>query len=151
LQAEIIQEYTFPLAGDFVQNRVSMINWCPIGRASGREARKAFKITDQNSNIRAKYINKLEDIIKDEKIGATVKLGGDTSFDIFPTGWDKTYALNHFDENSWRFWFVGDRCYPQGNDYEIFSFLKDTGCAYETSGPEETLEIIDFHILRELQ
>jgi len=150
-QAEIIQEYSFPLAGDFVQNRISMINWCPIGRASDREARKAFKIIDQNNNIRAKYIKKLENIVKDEKIGVTVKLGGDTSFDIFPTGWDKTFALNHFDKNSWNFWFVGDRCYPQGNDYEIFSFLKDSGCAYETSGPEETLEIIDFHILREFQ
>ena len=89
--------------------------------------------------------------MKEEKIGVTVKLGGDTSFDIFPTGWDKTYALNHFDKNSWSFWFVGDRCYPQGNDYEIFSLLKDSGRAYETSGPEETLEIIDFHILREIQ
>lgn len=151
LQAEIIQQHTFPLAGDFVQNRTSMINWCPIGRASDREARKAFKIIDQNSNIRTKYINKLEAILKEEKIGVTVKLGGDTSFDIFPTGWDKTYALNHFDKNSWSFWFVGDRCYPQGNDYEIFSLLKDSGRAYETSGPEETLEIIDFHILREIQ
>ncbi len=24
----------------------------------------------------------------------SVKLGGDTSFDIFPNGWDKTFALN---------------------------------------------------------
>ena len=35
------------------------------------------------------------------------------------------------------------------NDYEIFELLKDTGRAFETSGPDETLEIIDFHILRD--
>ena len=83
-------------------------------------------------------------------MNVTVKLGGNTSFDIFPNGWDKTFALNHFDGPNWTFWFVGDRCSPTGNDYEIFSALKDTGRAFEVGTPEETVEIIDFHILREL-
>ena len=65
-----------------------------------------------------------------------LSLGGDTSFDIYPNGWDKTYALSHFSQEDWVFWFVGDRCYPEGNDYEIFSHLKTTGSAFETSGPD---------------
>ena len=88
--------------------------------------------------------------IKNRAIPLTLKLGGDTSFDIYPRGWDKTFALKHFNRPDWNFWFVGDRCYPEGNDYEIFELLKDTGRAFETSGPDETLEIIDFHILRDL-
>ena len=150
LQAQIIEEYSFPLAGDFVKNRGSMINWCPIGRSSGRDAREAFRIIDQKRSIRSKYIELIEKELRNSQTDITVKLGGDTSFDIFPNGWDKTYALNHFDESAWTFWFVGDRCYPSGNDYEIFEHLKGSGRSFETSGPEETLEIIDFHILRDI-
>ena len=150
LQAKIIEEHDIPLTGNFVQNRQSMINWCPIGRSAKREERKIFTEIDESCRVRAKYLNILVDEIESNNIDVTVKLGGDTSFDIYPTGWDKTYALTHFEGGDWSFWFVGDRCYPTGNDYEIFSLLKDSGRAFETGGPEETIEIIDFHILRDL-
>jgi len=150
LQAQIVNEYKIPLAGGFIQNRQSMINWCPIGRTSQKDARQAFKILDDKLGIRRKYFDILNAEMKKQKISLISKLGGDTSFDIYPHGWDKTYALNHFNEKEWNFWFVGDRCYPAGNDYEIFEHLKETGRAFETSGPQETLEIIDFHILRDM-
>ena len=150
LQSKIITEYNMPLSGNFIQNRGSMVNWCPIGRASKRDSRKAFKLLDEEYGIRRKYFNILTEEMKSRKIGLTLKLGGDTSFDIYPYGWDKTYALKHFEGQDWNFWFVGDRCYPQGNDYEIFEKLKDTGRAFETSGPKETVELIDFHILRDM-
>ena len=70
----------------------------------------------------------------------TVKLGGDTSFDIYPRGWDKTYALRHFDDRN--IWFVGDRAHsPKGNDYEIFQACGAR--SYHTSVPEETRDIVD--------
>lgn len=150
LQNEIISDYELPLAGNFIQNRGSMINWCPIGRSADRLQRGIFKGMDDEQYIRSKYMDKLVSSLKDAEVEVTVKLGGDTSFDIYPNGWDKTYALNHFEGDDWVFWFVGDRCYPQGNDYEIFSLLKDTGRAFETGSPEETIEIIDFHILRDV-
>lgn len=150
LQAQVSDEYTIPLSGNFIQNRGSMVNWCPIGRSSKRDARNAFKVLDDKLKIRNKYFEILSTEIKNRNIPLTLKLGGDTSFDIYPHGWDKTYALNHFSQTDWDFWFVGDRCYPEGNDYEIFELLKPSGRAYETSGPSETLEIIDFHILRDL-
>lgn len=150
LQAQIVDEYKIPLAGSFIQNRLSMVNWCPIGRASKRPAREAFKILDNQLNIRQKYLDILRREMESRQIALTLKLGGDTSFDIYPHGWDKTYALRHFHKAEWNFWFVGDRCYPSGNDYEIFEHLKSTGRAFETSGPSETLEIIDFHILRDM-
>ena len=87
----------------------------------------------------------------EKEINAIVKLGGNTSFDIYPVNWDKTYALNHFDKSKWEFWFVGDRCTIDGNDYEIFEFLKDSGRSFETGSPEETIEIVENYILEELQ
>jgi len=127
-----------------------MINWCPIGRSANQKQRAFFEKIDNEDNLRGTYIKKLKNDIEKNDIGVTVKLGGDTSFDIYPTGWDKTFALRHFDNPDWNFWFVGDRCYPNGNDYEIFTHLAHTGRAFETSGPAETLEIIDFYILRDL-
>jgi len=150
VQAQVVQEYSIPLTGNFIQNRGSMVNWCPIGRAAKGEAREAFLLLDEQLGIRRKYFDILSKEIASRKIGLTLKLGGDTSFDIYPNGWDKTYAFKHFNEHDWNFWFVGDRCYPQGNDYEIFEHLKHTGRAFETSGPQETIEIIDFHILRDM-
>jgi len=151
LQAQIVEENgDLPLTGNFVQNRGSMINWCPIGRNALQEDREVFKALDNLYGIRKKYLQKLKNYIAAGKMDITVKLGGNTSFDIFPNGWDKTFALNHFDGPNWTFWFVGDRCSPIGNDYEIFSALKDTGRAFEVGSPEETVEIIDFHILRSL-
>jgi|TARA_R110002110_G_scaffold45762_4_gene139213 phosphomannomutase len=139
-----------PLTGNFVDNRGSTINWCPIGRNALQPDRDTFKALDKLYNIRKTYIQILKNFAEDEKIEITIKLGGNTSFDIFPNGWDKTFALKHFEGQRWNFWFVGDRCSPAGNDYEIFSALKNTGRAFEVGNPEETVEIIDFHILREL-
>lgn len=151
LQAELVKENNdLPLTGNFVQNRGSMINWCPIGRNALQRDRDVFKALDNLSGIRSKYLKKLTHYVDTAEINVTIKLGGNTSFDIFPNGWDKTFALNHFDGPDWVFWFIGDRCGPTGNDYEIFSALKDTGRAFEVGSPEETVDIIDFHILRDL-
>jgi len=150
LQGIVANQYDIPLTGNHIQNRGSMINWCPIGRSAPREDRAVFKNLDETFRIREEYIEILREQIKVNNIDVVIKLGGDTSFDIYPKGWDKTYALKHFEGDEWNFWFVGDRCSPSGNDYEIFSLLKDSGQAFETGSPAETMEIIDFHILRNL-
>ena len=87
-------------------------------------------------------MNKLGNEISDVGLydEITVKLGGDTSFDIYPTGWDKTYALRHFGGRN--VWFVGDRAHsPKGNDYEIFQACGSR--SFHTTGPKETIEIIN--------
>ena len=151
LQGEIVQEieYEVPLSGHFIQNRDSMINWCPIGRDAIDSQRENFKALDKLYKIRHKYLKILNDYIDSSNAKLVVKLGGNTSFDIYPRGWDKTYALTHYNAHEWDFWFVGDRCSVDGNDFELFSLLKPKGRAFETGGPEETVEIIDFHILNQ--
>lgn len=152
LQAQLVEEdYMLPLTGNFIQNRGSMINWCPIGRNASPNEREQFKALDKLYRIRQKYFKILSYELKEQNVNTIVKMGGNTSFDIYPHGWDKTYALRHFDVTKWDFWFVGDRCGIDGNDYEIFNLLKSKSRAFETGSPEETVEIIDLHILEELQ
>ena len=70
-----------------------------------------------------------------------VKLGGETSFDIFPEGWDKTYALKHFSD--YTCWFVGDRCGENGNDKEIYDALVRERRAFSTTDTHKTSIIIE--------
>ena len=132
----------FPLTGHFIDYRGSMINWCPIGRNATSEDRQFF--VEYNSSfqptLRERYIERLQHYIGLKRIlNVEVKLGGDTSFDIFPAGWDKTYCLKHFP--FYNYWFVGDRCGHNGNDKEIYDLLKAQDRAYKTTSPKETGEI----------
>jgi phosphomannomutase len=130
-----------PLTGHFVTNRGSMINWCPIGRSASDEERKKFETYDRKYKFRKRILNELRSELASATIdNVTVKLGGETSFDIYPTGWDKTYSLRYFENST--VWFVGDRALnPKGNDYEIFKACEPR--SYHTTGPEETVDIID--------
>ena len=130
-----------PLTGHFINCRGSMINWSPIGRNATTPQREEFIRMDKEKKIRERVISELRAVLAlkelDKKV--TIKLGGDTSFDIYPTGWDKTYGLKHF--QGWNVWFVGDRCGEDGNDYEIYNAC--IGQSYVSSGPENTQEIIE--------
>jgi phosphomannomutase len=71
-------------------------------------------------------------------LGLTYSIGGQISFDVFPTGWDKTYCLNFlpvedFDEIH----FFGDKTFEGGNDYEIYTHERVIG--HVTTGPEDTM------------
>ena len=141
----------FPLTGHFIDYRGSMINWCPIGRNATSGDREFFVEYDKSfqPSLRERYIERLQHYIDLKKVlNVEVKLGGDTSFDIFPSGWDKTYALKHFP--FYNHWFVGDRCGTKGNEKEIYDFLKHRNRAHETTSPKETGEITK-RIIDEIQ
>ena len=133
-------ELDIPLTGQFINNRKSLINWSPSGRACSDKERKKFGKFDRKYSFRRRVLNELRSELTSATIdNVTVKLGGETSFDIYPTGWDKTYSLRYF-ENS-NVWFVGDRAQtPKGNDYEIYKACEPR--SYHTSGPEKTVSII---------
>ena len=130
----------FPLTGHFIQYRDSMINWCPIGRNATKEDRKVFIEYDKSfsPSFRERTIGSLSDRLALKQISdkITIKLGGDTSFDIFPKGWDKTYALRHFKKR--KIWFVGDRCDIGGNDKEIYDLIDKEERAFKTKNPFQT-------------
>ena len=68
-----------------------------------------------------------------------IKLGGQTSFDIYPSGWDKSYVFKDF-QNFERIYFIGDKCEPMGNDYEGYVKAGDYGI--QTDGPGTTRRIL---------
>lgn len=142
----------FPLMGHFTSNRVSLLNWCPIGRAADHDVRKRFEDVDVKRDIRARLKKELDVLIEsneDSKGKFKTALGGKTSIDIYPVGWDKSFVLFFHDVKG--AWFVGDRCFPGGNDYELYLRINEDGRgAYETTGPDNTIKIINKNILPNL-
>lgn len=75
-------------------------------------------------------------------------IGGQISFDVFPTGWDKTYCLRHIEAEKSRpdgvdyttIHFFGDKAFPGGNDWEIYEDPRTTG--HSVKNPEETAAIL---------
>jgi len=62
----------------------------------------------QAAGLRVAFVKALQDKFPD--YGLTFAIGGQISFDIFPNGWDKTYALRHVqDENFEEIHFFGDK------------------------------------------
>ena len=74
-------------------------------------------------------------------------IGGQISFDVFPTGWDKTYCLQHLKTEKslsgvdyTTIHFFGDKTYKGGNDYEIFEDSRTIGHSVES--PKDTMRIL---------
>ena len=135
--------YNIPLTGHFVDYRGSMINWCPIGREATDHDRERFILFDKDrSDFRMGEIRSFTKFLQRSymKDRIQIKLGGETSFDIYPKGWDKTFALQHFED--YQCWFVGDRCGENGNDQAIYERLRVNGRSFEVKDTKETLKLI---------
>jgi len=144
-QNHIVNHYDIPLTGHFISYRDSMINWCPIGRNATESDRRKFSDFDKTfgtSTFRKAILSQLKEEIENLRIDITIKLGGETSFDIFPTGWDKTFALSYFPNHE--IYFLGDRCGENGNDKEIFDALQPNNSFWvkDTNGTKQALEAL---------
>lgn len=139
--------FRFPLTGHFIQYRESIVNWSPIGRNAKDEDRATFIEYDNSMSpsYRTGLINLLKRKLSIRGVDVDIKLGGDTSLDIYPPGWDKTYCLKHFEGK--KCWFVGDRCDSDGNDRELYELLKKDDRAFKTENPVHTKLIINEDIL----
>ncbi|CAG9092860.1 unnamed protein product [Plutella xylostella] len=123
--------------GNFIEFRSGMINISPVGRSCSQAEREQFVVYDTEHRIRAKFVEALQDEFKD--INLTFALGGQISIDVFPTGWDKTYCLNHVAEAKFdEIHFFGDKTVPGGNDYEIFTHESTLG--HTVTSPDDTKE-----------
>lgn len=147
LQCELIDSVPdMPVTGHFVSDRGSMVNWCPIGREAGPQERGRFVELDEEYGIRVKFRRRLRELLHSvyDVTNLEIALGGQTSFDIYPQGWDKTYALRHIG-NDRTVWFVGDKCGDGGNDQAIYESIKseDPRRAFWVSSPEEAARAIE--------
>ncbi|KAF5373252.1 hypothetical protein D9615_007450 [Tricholomella constricta] len=108
--------------GTFVEFRNGMINVSPIGRNATIAERKAFEAYDKEHGLRAAFVEVLKEKFPD--YGLTYSIGGQISFDVFPNGWDKTYALKHVeDEGFEEIHFFGDKTY-KANLFEPVPFIR---------------------------
>ena len=122
-----------------------MINVSPIGRNASQAEREAFEQYDQQHQVRATMIAALRAAFP--AAGLTYSIGGQLSFDVFPTGWDKTYCLQHLAAEPERggvafktIHFFGDKTQPGGNDYEIYADPRVTGHA--VASPADTMAVL---------
>ena len=134
--------FKFPVTGHFISFRESMINWCPPGRNATEEDREEFVRYDKENKLREGVLDRFHrtDLVKE----LCFSLGGSTSVDVYPCGWDKTYALNHFRNH--KVWFIGDRCTdPNGNDKPLYDKIREDHPerAYEVKSIEDTCKIIN--------
>jgi len=143
-QCNIVSLYLdVPLTGNFFQMRGSVLNWCPIGRNAMENDRKKWSEIDSIFGIREVYIDQFNEEYNSEEI--TIKLGGETSFDIYPKGWNKTFPFDKEPFSQYeKIYFAGDRCLKPGNDEELYNYLKSKKkCdAFQVNNPEETIKII---------
>ncbi|OAA61270.1 Eukaryotic phosphomannomutase [Niveomyces insectorum RCEF 264] len=129
--------------GTFVEFRNGMVNVSPVGRNATTAERLAFEAYDKEHGVRRAFVEVLR--AKFGHWGLTFSIGGQISFDVFPTGWDKTYCLRHLEEQATApggvayttIHFFGDKTFEGGNDYEIYTDSRTTGHA--VTGPEDTM------------
>lgn len=114
-----------------------MLNVSPIGRNCSREERNEYEEYDLKYKIRETMVSKLQSEFAD--LNLTYSIGGQISFDVFPTGWDKTYCLNFVKQEDYdEIHFFGDKTFKGGNDYEIFTHERTIG--HTVTSPEDTKE-----------
>jgi phosphomannomutase len=128
--------------GTFLEFRNGMINVSPIGRNASTQERNDYEAYDKQHHIRTTMIAELKKAFPD--IGLTYSVGGQISFDVFPTGWDKTYCLRHIEADTKledgvdykTIYFFGDKCYEGGNDWEIYQDKRTIG--HSVKDPDDT-------------
>jgi phosphomannomutase len=134
--------------GTFVEFRNGMINVSPIGRNATTAERLEFQAYDATANVRPAMVEALKKQFPQEEFPLTYSIGGQISFDVFPTGWDKTYCLKHVEAEKERpdgveyttIHFFGDKTFKGGNDYEIYEDPRTVG--HSVKNPEETMKVL---------
>ncbi|KAK9374378.1 eukaryotic phosphomannomutase [Lipomyces chichibuensis] len=125
--------------GTFIEFRNGMINVSPIGRNASTQERLDYQEFDIEHKIREKMVAALKETFPG--YGLTYSIGGQISFDVFPTGWDKTYCLQHVEKEGFKtIHFFGDKFFEGGNDYEIYTDPRTIGHA--VNSPEDTVRIL---------
>jgi len=125
--------------GNFIEFRNGLINVCPVGRSCSQREREQFNEYDKQHKIREKFVDTLNNQFGND-FGLVFAIGGQISFDAFPKGWDKTYCLQYLKDDFNKIYFFGDKTFPGGNDYEIYTDPMTIG--YSVTSPQHTKQIV---------
>ncbi len=128
--------------GRHLEIRTGMVNFSIVGRNATQEQRKEYYEWDKNIGERLKMASFINDMYP--YLEASV--GGSISIDIIKKGCDKGQVVHHLQgSGAEKIVFVGDKCFPGGNDYGIIRELKNTSMKfdwYNVSSPNETYKLI---------
>jgi len=108
------------------------ISFSTVGRDANNDLRKKYFYWDNENQERKTIVEQLS--TKYPELSFLV--GGEISIDILPKGRDKSQVLNQLIGETV---FVGDRCEPFGNDFEI-AMMADV--CYNVKGWEDTSRIL---------
>ncbi|PSN44908.1 putative phosphomannomutase [Blattella germanica] len=123
--------------GTFIEFRTGLINVCPVGRSCTQAEREQFFEYDKEHKIREKFVKALKEEFPN--LGLEYCIGGQISFDVFPTGWDKTYCLQHLENEKFEeIHFFGDKTDFGGNDHNIYVDSRTIG--HKVLSPDDTLK-----------
>ena len=136
-----IADLSIPIKrGTFIEFRAGMLNVSPIGRNCSQQEREDYERYDLQHKVRETMVQALQQHFPD--YGLTYSIGGQISFDLFPTGWDKTYCLQFLKRDGFtEIHFFGDKTFKGGNDYEIFESAETIGHAVKN--PDDTRRQIE--------
>ena len=131
-----LSKITLPIKrGTFIEFRTGMLNISPIGRNCARDERNAFEEYDLKNNIRKDMVAAMQKEFA--HLNLTFSIGGQISFDVFPSGWDKTYCLQFVDRSLYdEVHFFGDKTFEGGNDFEIYTHPDVKG--HSVTSPDDT-------------
>jgi phosphomannomutase len=121
----------FPIVGERLIDRGSMINLAPGGRPKGslssaaRASRDQFVELDERTGYRKRGLALLKARIDQRLPGKNVVVtyGGQTSFDVVVRGRDKSFAVRSLlAAGHAHVTYVGDALFPGGNDAAVLDF-----------------------------
>lgn len=123
--------------GSYLEDRDTEITFSAMGQSAPLEEKSLW---DSDQKKRQKIKAEIEKRIPEISAG----IGGTTSIDILPKGFDKARGLGLLIASMGispdDVVFVGDAVFPGGNDYSVFKSGIKT---FKTGGPEETEKIIE--------
>ncbi len=140
---KFLSESTFSYrTGNHIEPRTGMVNFSVVGRNASMEQRKDYSKWDNTQGERKAIAN----FINNKYPEMEASIGGSISIDIIKKGYDKGQIIHLLkDMGAQKLVYVGDKCFPGGNDYGVVRELKKSDLAFEwynVSGPKDTLKLI---------
>lgn len=103
-------------AGNHIELRNGMLNFCIPGRNSNEIQRQQYIEWDKSTSERLHLIEKIKHKF-DNSVDSYV--GGETGIDIFPKGYGKKQAISRIkSKSSDILYYFGDQVFENGNDYD---------------------------------
>eukprot|EP01101_Sappina_pedata_P011885 TRINITY_DN8063_c0_g1_i1.p1 TRINITY_DN8063_c0_g1~~TRINITY_DN8063_c0_g1_i1.p1 ORF type:complete len:563 (-),score=122.28 TRINITY_DN8063_c0_g1_i1:55-1563(-) len=125
--------------GTQIEFRNGLINISPAGRNMHKKEFDIWVKHDEIHHVRETMARLLIEKFHDISPPLDFVIGGQSGFDIFPIGWDKSLSLQFLDRFH-NIYFFGDRTNVGGNDYSLC--VSERTFAFQVENPQHTVDIV---------